>query len=166
MFQAIVNNQTTYEIATDEDKIKLDGEEFAFDIHPLAGNTYHVIHENISYRLEVLSYDRSRKTFQIKLNGKLLNVELKSELDTLLQNLGMDSAAEASIKEILSPMPGLIRGVSVSEGDTIAAGDRLVTLEAMKMENLIKSPVNGVIASVNVETGQSVEKNHILITFE
>ncbi|MEM9671154.1 MAG: biotin/lipoyl-containing protein [Bacteroidota bacterium] len=166
MLQAIVDNQTTYEVLTDNGQISVAGKELALDIHPLSNKIFHVIHENASYRIEVLSFDRPKKTFQLKMNGKILNVELKSELDTLLGNLGMDSATEASIKEILSPMPGLIRDVSVSEGDTINAGDKLVTLEAMKMENSIKSPVDGVIASVNVKTGQSVEKNHILITFE
>ena len=166
MRQAIIDDQHSYEVSTENGKISIDSEELTIDVHPLSENIYHVIHQNTSYRIEVLSFDRSRRTFHLNINGKTLNVALKSELDTLLENLGMESDPEASIKEALSPMPGLIRDVNVNVGDTIATGDRLLTLEAMKMENSIKSPVDGVIASVNVKTGQSVEKNQVLITFD
>jgi biotin carboxyl carrier protein len=165
MLQAIIDNQTTYEVLRENGKISIDNEELAIDVYSLSNNIYHVIYQNTSYRIEVLSFDRSKKTFQLNINGKTMIVELKSELDKLLENLGMDSSAEASVKEIHSPMPGLIRGISVAEGDTVESGDRLLTLEAMKMENSIKSPVEGVISSVKVQVGQSVEKNQILITF-
>ena len=78
----------------------------------------------------------------------------------------MDGASEATVKEVRSPMPGLIRALNVQEGDSVEAGDKLLTLEAMKMENAIKSPASGTIASVMVETGQSVEKNQVLVSFE
>lgn len=60
-------------------------------------------------------------------------------------------------------MPGLIFEISVKEGDSIQKGDKVLILEAMKMENLMKSAGTGVIKKILVEKGQAVEKNQILI---
>ncbi|MCX6176741.1 MAG: acetyl-CoA carboxylase biotin carboxyl carrier protein subunit [Bacteroidetes bacterium] len=54
----------------------------------------------------------------------------------------------------------------VSPGDTVEVGQKILVLEAMKMENAIKSPTAGVVASINVSKGQAVDRNYILIRFE
>lgn len=166
MYQAIVNDQSTHKISPKEGQILVDGEELALDIHAISATIFHVIYEQTSYKIEALEIDYAKKTFLFNINGKQVNVQLKSELDTLLENLGMDNGTEATVKEIYSPMPGLIRAINVEKGDTVAAGENLLTLEAMKMENSIKSPVAGVVASIEVKPDQSVEKNQLLISFE
>ncbi|MEM6802764.1 MAG: DUF2118 domain-containing protein, partial [Bacteroidota bacterium] len=60
---------------------------------------------------------------------------------------------------------GLVHSISVSEGDEVKEGDALIILEAMKMENVIKSPTDGVIAKVHVKEKDSVEKNSVMINF-
>jgi len=55
--------------------------------------------------------------------------------------------------------------VAKSGGDHVDAGDSLFILEAMKMENLLKSPVNGKVSDLFVKPGESVEKNQILLSF-
>ena len=62
------------------------------------------------------------------------------------------------------PMPGTIVKVSVNVGDTVKAGTVLCVLEAMKMENEIKSPVDGVIATINTGKGASVNSGDVLFT--
>lgn len=63
-------------------------------------------------------------------------------------------------------MPGLILHIETQVGAEIEEGDKLIILEAMKMENIIKSTRTGVIAKIHVEPGQRVDKNQLLITFE
>ena len=63
-------------------------------------------------------------------------------------------------------MPGLILDVLVSAGDTVAKDDPLIILEAMKMENVLKSAGDGVVKSIEVAKGQAVDKNQILIELE
>jgi biotin carboxyl carrier protein len=63
-------------------------------------------------------------------------------------------------------MPGLIISISTSAGDEVQKGDVLLILEAMKMENVIKSPRGGKIKKVNVALRQPVEKNQVIIEFE
>jgi biotin carboxyl carrier protein len=59
----------------------------------------------------------------------------------------------------------LIIDMKVQPGDTVKVGDPLLILEAMKMENMLKSPGDGVVKSVKVKKGDTVEKNQVLIEF-
>ena len=63
-------------------------------------------------------------------------------------------------------MPGLVLDIKVQPGDAIKKGDTLLILEAMKMENAIKSPIDATIKSVEVAPQQAVDKNAILVHFQ
>lgn len=67
------------------------------------------------------------------------------------------SAAKEGNVAVSAPMPGKILAVKAKEGDSVKAGDVLLVLEAMKMENDIVAPQDGVVASINVKVGDSVE---------
>lgn len=69
-------------------------------------------------------------------------------------------------KSVLSPMPGAIVTVSVESGQTVADGQELLVIEAMKMQNIIKSQVEGKIKKVNVKSGDSVSVDQLLIEYE
>ncbi len=69
-------------------------------------------------------------------------------------------------KSILSPMPGAVVSVAVQPGDTVVDGQELCIIEAMKMQNILKSEREGVIKSVNVKSGDSVSVDELLIEFE
>ncbi|MCL4115950.1 UNVERIFIED_CONTAM: hypothetical protein GTU68_032768 [Idotea baltica] len=63
-------------------------------------------------------------------------------------------------------MPGLVLEIRVEKGQTIEKGEPILVLEAMKMENVLKSPSGGVVADIKIEKGEAVEKNQVLVTFE
>lgn len=65
--------------------------------------------------------------------------------------------------EVRAPMPGLVVRIRVAAGDQVEAGNSLVDLEAMKMENEIKAPAAGTVRAVHVEAGQAVEKGKALV---
>ena len=69
-------------------------------------------------------------------------------------------------KTILAPMPGLVVKVEVAVGDPVRAGQGVVIVEAMKMENELKAPADGVVARVEVAPGQTVEKGAVLVVLE
>ena len=75
-------------------------------------------------------------------------------------------ARNSVFKEVKSPMTGKIVGVFVKPGNEVKRGQLLVVLEAMKMENQIRSHANGRIREINVCEGQSVDTGQILIAFE
>ena len=67
---------------------------------------------------------------------------------------------------VLAPMPGLVRDVAVSAGQAVAEGDRMVVLEAMKMEHVLRAPRSGVVAGVSVATGDQVMAGALMVSLE
>jgi biotin carboxyl carrier protein len=98
-------------------------------------------------------------------NGRNYQVILKDQFDLLLEKMGLNNTSSGKVNNIKAPMPGLIIDMRVSAGDMVKSGDSLLILEAMKMENIIKSPGEGIVKSVKVKKGESVEKNQVLIEF-
>ena len=102
----------------------------------------------------------------LKVNQKTLEVEIKNNLDQLLEKLGMSDDTSQEIKEVHSPMPGMILDIIVKAGQKVSKGEPLLILEAMKMENIIKSPKDSVLKHINVSKGQNVNRGDILIIFD
>ena len=69
-------------------------------------------------------------------------------------------------KSVISPMPGAIISVSVLPGQSVTDGQELLIIEAMKMQNIIKSQIDGKIKKVNVKPGESVAVDQLLIELE
>ena len=67
---------------------------------------------------------------------------------------------------VVAPMPGVVRDVAVAAGQDVSAGDRLVVLEAMKMEHVLRAPRDGVIASVAVASGDQVTAGALMVALE
>ena len=68
--------------------------------------------------------------------------------------------------ELTAPMPGQVRTVNVSEGDTVTKGQTIMVLEAMKMEIKIQAPMDGVVKLLTAKVGQTVEREQILLKME
>jgi len=164
MFQAKVNGKNL-EVVKTEESFLINGEPFEWDVAKIADGYFHILHKNKSYRAEVVKADRDGKTFQFKINNKIYTVEVKDKFDLLLEKMGMANGAAAKINNIKAPMPGLVIDLKVKAGDAVKAGDPLLILEAMKMENILKSPGDGTIKNVKTKKGDSVEKGQVLIEF-
>ncbi len=79
---------------------------------------------------------------------------------------GLAGAGTASDGAILSPMPGKIIAVSVADGAAVSKGDKLVTLEAMKMEHSLTAPFDGTVTELNAEEGGQVSEGTLLVQIE
>lgn len=75
------------------------------------------------------------------------------------------AAPKGGGKALVAPMPGMVIDVVVKAGDPVKAGDVVVILEAMKMENGLEAPADGVVAEVCVKAGDAVTKDAVLLTF-
>ena len=143
----------------------LDGNEKEIDIIEIKDGIFHIIKDNKSYNAEVLKANKEEKSFVIRVNGNKYTVQLKDKYDDLLKELGMEMGSSTKVKELKAPMPGLVVDVRVKEGDEVKKGDALVVLQAMKMENILKSPADLVVKKIHVKKDSTIEKNQLLISF-
>ena len=127
---------------------------------------FHIIYNNNSFVVDVLKHNRKSKTFEIVINNNTYSVQLKDRFDELLHDLGMDTGESNKDNDVKAPMPGRVLEILVKKGDTVSKGDGLIILEAMKMENIIKSTRRGVLKHIQVVEGDSVEKNAIILSFK
>jgi biotin carboxyl carrier protein len=165
MYQVRVNASANHEVTMSDGVIAVDGRDILWDVAKISDRHYNVIHNSRSYNFEVVSEDGGGKTFVFKLNGKNYVVELRDKFDMLLDKLGLSGANSGKVNNVKAPMPGLIIELRVAEGQSVQAGETLLILEAMKMENIIKAPADSVVKAVSIRKGDSVEKNQILIEF-
>lgn len=166
--KVIAENKTEFKVAFDKTTNSgvVDGKKFRWDVTQINETTFHVIKDNKSYNIEVLKFKPETKEVFLKVNGIKYKYQIKDKFDELLHSLGMDNFASAKVSDLKAPMPGLVLEVDVEVGQSVAKGDTLLILEAMKMENVIKSPTDGVIKSIVAKKGEAVEKNQVLLNFE
>lgn len=164
MFSVILQD-TTYSVEKNSGETRVNQQVIAWDLKWMGDRKIHLIQGARSLEAELLAIDLETKTLQIRLGHKTTTLHLKDRFDLLLEKMGMNSAESGSPKEIKAPMPGLILDLKVAPGDVVKKGDVVLILEAMKMENSIKSPGDGIVKAVNVSLKQSVEKNQVLIQF-
>lgn len=157
-FKVSVNQNNNFEITenqiTELDAVSLD-----------AAN-YHLLHNNTSYKAEVVSSDFINKKYKIVINNNTYEVSIANQLDQLIKEMGFEVGKTKVVNAIKAPMPGLILEINVSVGQEVQEGDNLLILEAMKMENSFDSPRSGIIKSIAVTKGQAVDKGQLLIEFE
>ena len=141
----------------------VNGKSFNWDVSKLDENLYHIIKDNQSYRVEVLE-PADGKT-RLKVNGTIYESETIDKFDALLKSMGMEKGGAGKVNELKAPMPGLVLDIHVNPGDVIQKGDKVLVLEAMKMENVIKAPADATVASIEVEKGKTVDKNQVMVRF-
>ena len=164
MYRARVRDQI-FEIEITDNGFTVNGKPVSWDVSNIRDGYFHILLNDRSYRAEVVDVEPAAKHFTIKVNGRNYPVVLKDKFDVLLEKMGMNAHAGARVNHVRAPMPGLIIQLKVKDGDEVKAGDTLLILEAMKMENIIKAPADAIVKTVKVRMGEGVEKNQVLIEF-
>ena len=114
----------------------------------------------------IVQVEQEGGTCQVKYNGCELQLKLvPSRLAQLVDLMPVKQAPDMS-RYLLSPMPGLLVSIAVSEGQSIKAGQELAVVEAMKMENVMKAEQDGIVSKVHANIGESLTVDQILIEFE
>jgi len=166
MYKITINDSNIIPVEAGKDNTFLvNGNKMVPDIIEINKGVFSIIVNNKSYYAEVVSHSKEEKTFRIKVNDNIYKVLVNDKYDLLLKELGLDSLTSRKVSDLKAPMPGLVVEVAVEEGNEIKKGDKLVVLEAMKMENILKAPADGVVKKINIKKGNTVEKNEVLIVF-
>ena len=124
-----------------------------------------LIHDNKSYNIKLIEISPDCKNVIISINNSEVEVSILNQNDLLLKEMNLDIKNKNSVASLKAPMPGLIIKINVKNGQEVKKGDALLVLEAMKMENVIKSPADLVVKQVLARPKEAVEKDQTLIKF-
>ncbi|PHQ71043.1 MAG: acetyl/propionyl-CoA carboxylase subunit alpha [Paracoccus sp.] len=114
----------------------------------------------------VMKVDRIAAGFRVRTRGADLRVHVRRPRAAELVRLMPEKIAPDTSKLLLCPMPGLVVKINVEAGDEVQEGQALATVEAMKMENILRAERKGVVKSVNTEPGQSLKVDDVIMEFE
>jgi len=160
-YVATVKGQTfTIEI-TPEERVLVGDRAHRVDLQSIdAGFLYSLLIDNNSY--EVLIEDRTGE-YRVLLLGELYTIEVEDDLRRQIARRRPTRAKPLGRTAVKAPMPGLVVAVQVVEGEEVSAGDVLVVLESMKMENEVRAPRDGRVNRVQVCPMETVEKEQTLV---
>ncbi len=143
-------------------RVSVDGNEFMVDGKKTGRTNYSLIVDNRSFEIEV---DNTDDEYRVLVDGRNYRIDLVDERRVRVG--GAQSGLELQGRQSVSvPMPGKIIAVLVAEGDAVEKGQGLVIVEAMKMENEVRSPVTGVVREIKVKPGDTVEGGAVLVIVE
>lgn len=127
---------------------------------------FDLTYNGIVFHGEIQEERSEENRLVIKINHRVFHIRRKHELDDLISALGLDKVKIKKIKEFKSPMPGRVIDINVALGQEVQPGDILISLEAMKMENALKSEGVGIVKTICIDKGAVVDKGAVLIEFE
>lgn len=162
MYTIKLNDSLSVKVHQNNGKWEVNGLAQQTDIVKISENRFHVLLNNRSFEIELLSKDYTGKELDLVINGKRKKILYESEMDVLLKSMGLDKAMTVKNNDVKAPMPGLVLKILVNEGQEVKKGDGLLVLEAMKMENILKSNTDGSIKKIHIAEKTAVEKNQIL----
>jgi propionyl-CoA carboxylase alpha chain len=117
-----------------------------------------------SYPVEILSHHQNE--YELLINGVSYSFSVETPFSLQRKKMLTSQASESTTIRLKAPMPGKILDVMVKTGDSVKAGDTLLILEAMKMQNAILASTKGIIKKVLVKAGDTTSKSDLLIELE
>ena len=158
------SNSNSYSVKANDFQFDFTEDEIiSSDLSTKHAGEYNLLLNHSSVNAKVIHADKTAKKQTVEVNGEIFEIEIKDELDQVLEKMGFNAVSNKQIKEIKAPMPGLVLDIAVEEGQQVVKGDKILILEAMKMENSIVIPTDATIKTIIVKPGQSVEKGQVLV---
>ena len=104
--------------------------------------------------------------YELRYRGATLQAQIMSPALSALNKLMVEKVPADTSKQLLCPMPGLIVSIAVQEGEEVQEGQALATVEAMKMENILRAEKNSTVTKINAAAGDSLAVDEIIMEFE
>ena len=145
---------------------KVDGREVPAALEAIEGTPVRLITIGTEVHRVVVRKRDGRGAYQLWIDGFTYEVEALDERTRTIRDLTAAAKGPSGPAPLLAPMPGLIVRVRVKPGDAVSPGEGLVVMEAMKMENELKSAGAGKVRAVKVAAGDKVERGAVLIELE
>jgi pyruvate carboxylase subunit B len=157
--------QRTFEVELHDQNVIVDGSAVNAELRHVAGTMLrHLTLNHESHRV-VATAGETRGSWDLQLDGERVRLEVVDERTRAIRAMTARSAVASGPKPVRAPMPGMVVRVAVEVGAQVRAGQGIVIMEAMKMENELKADAAGVVLKINVQPGIAVEKGTVLVEF-
>lgn len=155
----------TVEVELGDEGVRVDGRSVEAALAHAEGTPVRGLMVGVeTYRLVADRGPRGR--WQIHLRGRALELDVVDERTKAIRDMTGPGAGAQGPRPVVAPMPGMVVKVEVVEGDVVQAGQGIVIVEAMKMENELKAAGDGSVAELYVNEGQAVELGARLVRLE
>jgi biotin carboxyl carrier protein len=161
-YAVTVNDETRAVDVTGGDgryRVGIGDEIFDVDARLVAPGVYSLLIDGASYTAGVVDRDGA---CVVEVGGEWYDITVEEQMRHVLRTRG-GVGQDARSRTLTAPLPGKISRVAVQPGATVSAGDTLLVIEAMKMENEFKAAAAGTVAEVRVMPGQAVNAGDVLI---
>lgn len=152
----------TFEVELGPDGVSVDRRPVVAEMARVEGAaTRSLLVDGRSYRLTAVRV--GRETWDLHSRGRRLRADVVDERTRIIREMTGAGSAALGPAPVRAPMPGMVVKVEVEEGDVVQAGQGVVIVEAMKMENELKAETAARVMRVHVEEGQAVDKDELLV---
>ena len=159
-------NGEAIEVNLEATGVGIGGETLQARLSELEGTPVRLITIGDEVHRVVVRRGESPGRYTLWIDGFRYEVEALDERTRAIRDLSGASAAASGPAPLKAPMPGLVVRVAVQSGDVVVAGQGLVVMEAMKMENELRASSAGRVKTVHVQPGTAVDKGALLIELE
>jgi pyruvate carboxylase subunit B len=156
-------NDERVEVTLGPDGVVVEGEPVHAHVAEIDGTPVRQVTIGSEVHRVVVRRHPGRGRYTLWLDGYRYEAEALDERTQAIRDLSAATAAATGPAPLVAPMPGLVIRVNVEVGEAVQAGQGLVVMEAMKMENELRAPASGVVKSVAVAPGMAVEKGALLV---
>jgi len=143
--------------------VRLDGRDFPADVLQVAPHHYSMLIDGRHYEIDVLEMEEA---LVVLVNGQPFRVDIQDEREWNGGSQPGKGEGRGSQQTVIAPMPGKVVKLLVKPGDKVQAGDGIVVVEAMKMENELKASIAGTVAEIRAEEGKAVNGGDVLVVIE
>jgi biotin carboxyl carrier protein len=154
------------EVLVEGDTVTVDGTSIRASVADVDGTPVRMVLIGDEVHRVVARRGASRGRYSLWVDGFRHEVEALDERTRTIRELSATSAGNLGPAPLIAPMPGMIVRINVEVGSVVAAGEGLVVMEAMKMENELRSAAAGTVKSILVQPGMAVEKGSLLLELE
>lgn len=156
-------NGERVEVVVGPEGVTVDGEPIDCRLSDVEGTPVHLLSVGREVHRVTVARGENRGEYDLWINGHRFRAEAVDERVRAIRDLTRAENLAAGPRPLIAPMPGLVVRVQVAEGDSVQAGQGLVVMEAMKMENELRAPAPGIVNAILVKPGTAVEKGAVLV---
>lgn len=147
----------------EELRVRLDDQEVLVNLLRVDSTLYSLLINGRSFEVDLLELEDA---FMVLVDGQPFRVEIQDEQERRLRAAAGKDTARVAKRNVAAPMPGKVVKLLVKPGDAVKAGDGVIVVEAMKMENELKAPGPGTVKEIRVAEGKAVAAGEVLVVIE